>query len=1114
MSLSSELISQFAKITKDKEEVKKETTVYGTIVNYNGSTYVKLDGSDLLTPISTTTETQSGERVTVMIKDHTATVTGNMSSPAARTDDVKELGTKISEFDAVVANKVSAEQLDAQVARINTLTADNVTIKEKLTANEAVINNLDATYAKIDKLNAANAEIQNLKTTKLNVDIADAKYATISELDATKAQIDDLDATYATIESLDVTKAEIKNLDSKYATIDNLNATNAEIDELEAKSLTADSAVIKDLEADVAKVDTLIFGAASGDSIQTSFANAVIAQLGDAQIKSAMIDNVSANKIQSGSIDTTTVTVTSEDGKLLIADETIQIKDANRTRVQIGKDASGDYSINVWDADGKLMFSEGGLTEDAIKDSIIRDDMVSDTANIDAKKLNISSLFTVLNEDGTNTLKSSKIAMDSEGQTLDVAFTNMTSDMDDLNKTVSSQGTSISVMQGQIASKVWQQDIDDAKGEMSTQYSSLEQTVNGINATVASHTTQIQNKADSSQVTAVNNKVASLESNLEGFQSTVSETYATKTELDSIDIGGRNLLQNSKTFYVHGAATGITGSVTEDGHLQIIAESGNQNWISVRLGTNYTNVEDELSDGDEFVISFMMRSPDSTYAPSIYIKPGLGYYNLKGTLSSEWSQVWYAGVWKESSGIQPNFGLGDLVGTYEVKSCKIEKGNRPTDWTPAPEDIDDKIGAVDERLVSAQTKIDQNTEKISLAATKTEVTNQLSGYYTKSQTDAAITAKADAISSSVKETYATKTDVDSIEVGGRNLIPVGSISSARGVTSTKNFILNDAWASSFVANSELIKLLNPSTEYTVKYDLTLIGRTSVPTPFDMMCGFLIYSPTKGTWISLATNLTEHATAGTTRTVERTFTTPSTWNDESIICYSRKWTTEGSDPVGFDTFQVKNFKIEKGNKATDWTPAPEDVDADIDGLEKTFSSSYSNYDERITVAESLINQLSHTISMLVRDSNGQSQMTQTSTEVEYAFFSTEEIDKAIEDTSATLDALNTEYGDTKATVDVLKQTLANYEERVKFSTYEDEPCIILYEGDSNYKQIITNTRRIIVETIDNVDTIRSIADYESVRTKRVIATESVQVGGYVLKTLANGSTVFTWEGVTE
>ena len=109
MQLSSDLISQFVKATKDEKSVSTETTLQGTIV-YDGRPYVKLDGSDLLTPVTTTADVQNGERVTVLIKDHTATVTGNISSPAARTDDVQAVGSKINEFEIIVADKVSTKE--------------------------------------------------------------------------------------------------------------------------------------------------------------------------------------------------------------------------------------------------------------------------------------------------------------------------------------------------------------------------------------------------------------------------------------------------------------------------------------------------------------------------------------------------------------------------------------------------------------------------------------------------------------------------------------------------------------------------------------------------------------------------------------------------------------------------------------------------------------------------------------------------------------------------------------------------------------------------------------------------------------------------------------------
>lgn len=100
MALSNELISQFAKMSKGNKRENKETTVYGTIVKINETKYVKIDGSDRLTPISSTTDALDGERVTVLIKDHAAIVNGNISSPAARTGTVDDVNYNISDTNA------------------------------------------------------------------------------------------------------------------------------------------------------------------------------------------------------------------------------------------------------------------------------------------------------------------------------------------------------------------------------------------------------------------------------------------------------------------------------------------------------------------------------------------------------------------------------------------------------------------------------------------------------------------------------------------------------------------------------------------------------------------------------------------------------------------------------------------------------------------------------------------------------------------------------------------------------------------------------------------------------------------------------------------------------
>lgn len=267
MSLSSDLISEFVKVTKDDEKPKSETVVYGTTVVYEGSTYVKLDGSELLTPVSTTSTTKNGERVTVMIKDHTATITGNMSSPSARSGDVEDIVNQISEFENVIAEKVSTKDFDTEKARIDELMAEDVNIKGRLTATEAAIGTFEAGDVTITgRLDAAEGQIEYLKTDKISANDAELKYATIKNLEATNAKFNNLDSTYAKITDLEaqyakidfanINEAAVKKIYSEYGIIDNLVFKDGRVvgelvgvsikgDLIEAGTLKADKLVVK-----------------------------------------------------------------------------------------------------------------------------------------------------------------------------------------------------------------------------------------------------------------------------------------------------------------------------------------------------------------------------------------------------------------------------------------------------------------------------------------------------------------------------------------------------------------------------------------------------------------------------------------------------------------------------------------------------------------------------------------------------------------------------------------------------------------------------------------------------------------------------------------------------
>lgn len=89
MALSSDLVSEFAKALNDSRNDRKEVTVYGTISIQNKTNYVKIDGSDELTPVVSTVGLTDGDRVMVSIKQHHAVVTGNLTDPSFGADKIE-----------------------------------------------------------------------------------------------------------------------------------------------------------------------------------------------------------------------------------------------------------------------------------------------------------------------------------------------------------------------------------------------------------------------------------------------------------------------------------------------------------------------------------------------------------------------------------------------------------------------------------------------------------------------------------------------------------------------------------------------------------------------------------------------------------------------------------------------------------------------------------------------------------------------------------------------------------------------------------------------------------------------------------------------------------------
>ena len=127
-----------------------------------------------------------------------------------------------------------------------------------------------------------------------------------------------------------------------------------------------------------------------------------------------MIDTISAGKINTGKINTNLVSIGSEDGGMLITGSTQQFTDKNgNVRIQIGKDASGDFTFILYGEDGQgQIINQNGITASAISDGLIVNDMVSDHAAI----------------------QSSKIYLDGQKQSLEVAFNSLKTQVDTIQE--------------------------------------------------------------------------------------------------------------------------------------------------------------------------------------------------------------------------------------------------------------------------------------------------------------------------------------------------------------------------------------------------------------------------------------------------------------------------------------------------------------------------------------------------------------------------------------------------------------------------------------------------------------------------------------------------------
>lgn len=308
MSLDKKVIKDFVAAVNKKEETKTPTILTGTVHREGGTVFVKIDGSESLTPVSTVINVENGERVTLTIENHKAMITGNLSSPAAR-------GNEVEELKEVVADKVDTAQLKAIKAEVGEISGDVANFKEttteKLTAQDAKIKKIDGNVANFKETTTEKLTAQDAKIEKIDGNVASFKETTTEKLNANSAAIGSLDSTFAnfkdatvekfkaneaSIEDLITGKLSAKDADLKYANIDFSN-----IGKTAMEYFYAQSGLVKDVKIGDATITGELVGVTiSGDLLKgnTVVADKLVIKGSDGLYYKLNTDGMSVEKEQ------------------------------------------------------------------------------------------------------------------------------------------------------------------------------------------------------------------------------------------------------------------------------------------------------------------------------------------------------------------------------------------------------------------------------------------------------------------------------------------------------------------------------------------------------------------------------------------------------------------------------------------------------------------------------------------------------------------------------------------------------------------------------------------------------------------------------------------------
>nr|DAV77897.1 MAG TPA: Minor structural protein [Bacteriophage sp.] len=578
-----------------------------------------------------------------------------------------------------------------------------------ITVNKALINKLDVdtakiTYATITNLNATNASIDNLKTNKLDATYADIINANVESLKAANAEIVKLKANSLTADIADLKYAQIDFANVKgqvvgTSLIKDGAVTNEKVQSLSANKLTAGTIDASKITVTNLNADNITVGTINGKRIGTGSLS--LDKLAEEVPTKEYLDKVQ-EELQ-GQIDGNIETFTKTEIPTLNNEPAINWKDNATKNKHIGDIC---YVVNpASSADGySYRFANTG-TEQApayewvlIKDSDVTK-ALQDIININGEITGIKKFDVEISSWKTDT--------DSELSSLKTRTTTLETDMgnkvdtktfNEIKQTVDENSSTITKMSETLSKKADSSTVTT----LSNTVNSIKQTTDSNTSSISSMQTTIKNKADSSTVTALSNKASELEQSLNGFKATVSDTYATKTDLNTVDGKFANYSTTAQmNSAITQSANKITSSVsatyttkTELNNLQI---GGVNRFIKSTVTPNkYITATGIITDGGNYwdLTDYIDVSKWKNYVASGWTNLG----NAPATCFYDSNKKFISGVADKSTGVRGSLPVPSNAvymrfsfAHVDANKLKIEKGTKATDYSPAPEDIDVKF---------------------------------------------------------------------------------------------------------------------------------------------------------------------------------------------------------------------------------------------------------------------------------------------------------------------------------------------------------------------------------------------------------------------------------------